>query len=188
MPITTGVNVMRRSIIAEIAEKSGASGPLVFVTIDHETFADGGLAISERQSIVYREAPTVVPPAAPNDGTADLTDWPIIRTVIPSEPLLFRYSALTFNSHRIHYDQPYATGEEGYRGLVVHGPLIATCLLDLAARELGPNALKQFSMRARSPAFVGDPLHLVSKADSSVVALAALGSDGQTVMSARAEK
>jgi 3-methylfumaryl-CoA hydratase len=188
-PLAAGVEVVRRSTISEIAEKSGASGPLVFVTLDHETSANGVLAISERQSVVFREAPSAAAAVASPSGTGstDLTGWQIHRTITPSEPLLFRYSALTFNSHRIHYDQPYATGVEGYRGLVVHGPLIATLLLDMAAREFGANALKQFSMRAVSPAFVGVPLHIAAKADGRNVALAALGDDGRTVMSAKAE-
>jgi 3-methylfumaryl-CoA hydratase len=100
--------------------------------------------------------------------------------------LLFRYSAVTFNSHRIHYDQPYATGVEGYRGLVVHGPLIATLLLDLAAREFGPNTLKKFTMRAQSPAFCGELLHLVCKNEGQNITLAAIGNDDRAVMSTMA--
>jgi 3-methylfumaryl-CoA hydratase len=162
-PLIAGVEVKRRSTIAEITEKQGSSGPLVFVTLDHKTWVDSALAISERQSVVYREAPVVAAPTSPGDHIADLSGWPIHRSITPPEPLLFRYSAVTFNSHRIHYDQPYATGVEGYRGLVVHGPLIATLLLDLAAREFGPNTLKKFTMRAQSPAFCGELLHLVCK-------------------------
>lgn len=186
-PLTVGVNVTRRSIIAGIVEKQGTSGPLVFVTLEHETLADGALAISERQSVVYREAPIAATPAATDNSIANISMWPIYRTITPSEPLLFRYSALTFNSHRIHYDQPYATREEGYGGLIVHGPLIATLLVDLAAREFGRNALKQFSMRAQSPASAGEPLHLVAKAEEGNVLLAALGNDGRTIMTAHAE-
>ena len=186
-PLHSGADVVRRSTITEIVEKQGSSGPSVFVTIEHKTSADGALAVSERQSLVYREAATSVAPTAHSDDTADLSNWPIHRHIIPSEPLLFRYSALTFNSHRIHYDQPYATGTEGYRGLVVHGPLMATSLLALAAREFGANMLKRFSMRARSPAFVGEPLHLVTKTDGACVSLMALGDDRRTVMTAEAE-
>ncbi len=187
IPLTSGMVISRRSTISNIAEKQGASGPLVFVTIDHETWAGGVLAINERQSVVYRDAPTAAAPTTQNEGTVDLSAWPIYRSIIPSAPLLFRYSALTFNSHRIHYDQPYATSVEGYSGLVVHGPLIASMLLDLAAHELGQNALTQFSMRAVSPAFTGEPLHLVGSVDGSVVSLAAFANDGRTIMSAEAE-
>ena len=187
IPLTSGMAISRRSTISNIAEKQGASGPLVFVTIDHETWAGGVLAVSERQSVVYREAPAAAAPTTPNEGIVDLSAWPICRSIFPSAPLLFRYSALTFNSHRIHYDQPYATSVEGYSGLVVHGPLIASMLLDLAAHEFGQNALTQFSMRAASPAFTGEPLHLVGSVDGSVVSLAALSNDGRTIMSAEAE-
>lgn len=145
------------------------------------------MAVSERQSVVYRDAPTAAAPTPLNQGIADLSAWPICRNIIPSAPLLFRYSALTFNSHRIHYDQPYATSVEGYRGVVVHGPLIASMLLDLAAQEFGQNALMRFSMRAVTPAFAGKPLHLVASVDGCVVSLAALANDGQTIMSAEAE-
>jgi 3-methylfumaryl-CoA hydratase len=187
-PLTAGTDVVRKSIITEINEKRGSSGPLVFVTLDHETWADGALVISERQSVVYRDAPTVAAPTSPNGDIADLSVWPIHRSITPSEPLLFRYSALTFNSHRIHYDQPYATGVEGYRGLVVHGPLIATLLLDLAAREFGSNTLRKFSMRGQSAAFVGETLHLVGKNEGQKIILAVIGNDGRTVMSAGTSK
>lgn len=187
VPLTSSMAISRRSTISNIAEKQGASGPLVFVTIDHETWGEGVLAVSERQSVVYCDAPTAAAPTTPNEGTVDLSVWPIYRIIIPSAPLLFRYSALTFNSHRIHYDQPYATSVEGYSGLVVHGPLIASMLLDLAAHEFGQNALTQFSMRAVSPAFTGEPLHLVGSIDGSAVSLAALANDGRTIMSAEAE-
>lgn len=187
VPLISGMAISRRSTISNIAEKQGASGPLVFVTIDHETWAEGVLAVSERQSVVYRDAPNAVAPTTPNEGIGDLSAWPICRRIIPSAPLLFRYSALTFNSHRIHYDQPYATSVEGYSGLVVHGPLIASMLLDLAAQECGQNALTQFSMRAVSPAFAGKPLHLVGSVDGSVVSLTALANYGQTIMSVEAE-
>lgn len=186
-PLRSGVEIVRRSTVVEISEKQGSTGPLAFVTIEHETRADGELAVSERQSVVYREAATAVAPTAHSDEVADLSNWPIHRHIIPSEPLLFRYSALTFNSHRIHYDQPYAAEIEGYRGLVVHGPLIATLLLDLAARELGANTLKRFSMRAQTPAVADEPLHLVGKAKDDIVSLMALGSNGQTIISAQAD-
>ena len=186
-PITAGAEINRRSTIAEITHKKGGTGPLVFVTVDHETVADGVLAVTERQSIVYRGAPSATSPTALATGPIDLSGWPIHRSLTPSAPLLFRYSALTFNSHRIHYDQPYATGEEGYRGLVVHGPLIATLLMDLAARELGSHRLKSFSMRAQAPAFVGDPLHLVGKISARAMTLSAISDDGRILMTAEAE-
>jgi 3-methylfumaryl-CoA hydratase len=186
MPITVGAAIERHSAIADVAEKKGVSGRLVFVSIDHETQADGVLAVRERQTIVYREAETA-PPAPLGSGEPDLAKQQWHRSLVPSAPLLFRYSALTFNSHRIHYDRPHAMDVERYRGLVVHGPLMATLLLDLAARELGANALTRFSFRGQSPAFADELLHLVGRADGTAVALAALGSDGRVVMSAEAE-
>ena len=116
----------------------------------------------------------------------DLSTWSWQRAVVPSEVLLFRYSALTFNSHRIHYDLPYATAVEGYPGLVVQGPLTASLLLDLCARELGPDALASFAFRARTPAFAGEPIHLVGRRDGSEIGLAAVGGDGRTIISATA--
>ena len=184
-PMTVGANIERRSVIADVVEKQGESGHLVFVTVDHESHADGILAISERQVIVYRETARTLP-ARSGTGIPDLTLWQWLRRLTPSETLLFRYSALTFNSHRIHYDLPYAMNEEGYRGLVVHGPLLATLLLDLAGRELGANMLSRFAFRGNSPAFSGEPLHLVGRADAKAITMAVLGADGRTVMSAEA--
>jgi 3-methylfumaryl-CoA hydratase len=186
IPMNVGANIERRSVIADVVEKQGGSGRLVFVNIDHETHADGILVVSERQVIVYREASSVQP-APLGTGNPDLTSWQWHRRLIPPETLLFRYSALTFNSHRIHFDLPYATGEEGYRGLVVHGPLMATLLLDLAGRELGVNMLSRFAFRGNSPAFAGEALHLVGRAEGKAITMATLGADGRTVMSAEAE-
>ena len=186
-PIHVGANIERRSKIADISEKQGGSGHLIFVSIDHETRADGALAVSERQVIVYREAVST-PSPPPGTGTPDLAAWNWRRVLTPSAPMLFRYSALTFNSHRIHYDRPYAVKVEGYRGLVVHGPLTATLLLDLARREIGSNALSRFAFRGQSPAFAGEALHLVGRSEGKAITLAALGADGRTVMSAEAER
>ncbi|WP_235303587.1 hypothetical protein [Sphingopyxis sp. MWB1] len=191
-PLAIGAAIRRRSTLAKLSEKAGSSGPLLFAEIAHETFADDKLAVSEQQTIVFREAAaaperTAAPPdTVADEVTPDLSGWDWQRRLVPSEAMLFRYSALTFNSHRIHYDHPYATGVEGYRGLVVHGPLIATLLLDLAQRELGLNALRHFAMRAKAPAFAGDALYLVGRAATEGWELAALGEDGRTLMSATA--
>lgn len=190
-PIHSRAHIRKISTIASIKEKSGSSGNLLFVDVTHDSYADEIHAVSETQSIVFREAaapssgapaPAVPPPPA---EALDLSQWQWHREIIPSSALLFRYSALTFNSHRIHYDLPYTTGEEGYAGLVVHGPLTATLLMDLAQRHLGLNAMNSFTMRAMSPAFVDQPLHLVGKENGEGgYALAALGPDGRTVMAA----
>ena len=188
-PLRLDEDVTRISRIASIKAKQGGSGALVFVDVVHETHGPAGLAVSEVQSIVYREAaPAGSPPAppAPGEGRFDPAPWQAHRAVTPAEPLLFRYSALTFNSHRIHYDLAYATGEEGYRGLVVHGPLTATLLLDLARREFGDNALKRFAFRGNSPGMCGEALHLVLRKGDDGIELGAYASDGRHVMGATA--
>ncbi len=139
---------------------------------------------------VTRTSHTGAPPAPPppGDGRFDPGGWDAHRMLVPSEALLFRYSALTFNSHRIHYDLPYATEEEGYRGLVVHGPLTATLLLDLAARHFGDNALTRFDFRGTSPAICGEELHLALRGDDDAIVLGAFASDGRQVMAASAAR
>lgn len=188
-PLLVGEAVGRRSRVASSTEKQGGSGLLVFVDIEHETSGDAGVAVRETQSLVYRDtAPAGAAPVPPPLGseTFDPSGWAAHRALVPSEPLLFRYSALTFNSHRIHYDAPYAAGTEGYRGLVVHGPLAATLLLDLAQRELGDNALKNFVFRAVSPAICGESLHLVLRSKEAAFELGAFAGDGREVMRASA--
>jgi 3-methylfumaryl-CoA hydratase len=184
-----GEAVNRISRVLSIAEKTGGSGQLVFVEVGHETSGTRGLAVREVQTVVYRApAGPGTPPAPPplSEGTFDDSAWPAHRMLTPSAPQLFRYSALTFNSHRIHYDLPYAMGEENYRGLVVHGPLTATLLLDLARRELGDNHLKSFSFRGISPAICGERLHLVLRTKDAAYELCAYADDGRQVMSASA--
>ena len=187
--LSVGEAVSRRSRVASVSEKQGGSGLLVFVDVVHETSVEAGLAVREVQSLVYREpASAGAAPSPPPLGSDqfDAAGWDAHRLVLPGEPLLFRFSALTFNSHRIHYDLPYACGEEGYRGLVVHGPLTATLLLDLARRELGDNALSKFAFRGLSPAICGEALHLVMRGLGADIELGAFAGDGRQVMSANA--
>lgn len=188
-PLRPGDSVTRTSRVASITDKQGGSGRLVFVEVEHDTLTASGLAVREVQSIVYRDAAAPgTPPAPPPLGERqfDPAPWDTHRALTPAEPLLLRFSALTFNSHRIHYDLPYATAEEGYRGLVVHGPLTATLLLDLAQRELGDNALKSFAFRGLSPAICGEMLHLVLRSKNGGAELGAFAADGRQVMSASA--
>lgn len=192
--IPVGAATTRRTRVLSITAKQGATGPLVFAELAHETFAGEALAIRETQTLVYRDAPPPGSPPAPpplGDGRFDPAGWDATRQVLPTPALLFRYSALTFNTHRIHYDHPYATGVEGYRGLVVHGPLIATLLLDLARRTLGSEAaLATFSFRAVSPAVADEPLHLALKQEGEglapILTFAAYADDGRQVMAAKA--
>lgn len=187
-PLKVGDAITRLSTIRSVNEKRGGSGDLVFVDVVHETRSGGTIAIREVQSIVYRGAAATdaaLTPPAPGDSQFDPASWDQQRTLIPSEALLFRYSALTFNSHRIHYDLPYARNVERYRGLVVQGPLTASLLLDLARRHIGDNKLAGFSFRGLSPAICGEQLHLVLR-QAETIELAAFAGDGRTVMQATA--
>ena len=188
-PLRIGDAVSRTSRVRAVTEKQGGSGTLVFVEVEHETSGPAGPAVREVQSLVYRATSEPgTPPAPPplGEDRFDPAPWSAHRMIVPSEPLLFRYSALTFNSHRIHYDAPYAVGEENYRGLVVHGPLTATLLLDLARRELGDNALRSFAFRGLSPAICGEELHLVMRSSQQGFELGAFAADGRQVSSASA--
>jgi 3-methylfumaryl-CoA hydratase len=155
-PIHVGDHVSRRSTIASVEAKQGRTGLLWFVGVHHEYTTARGVAISERHDIVYREA--AVPGARPAPATGGEAPGLPAATwhVMPSPTLLFRYSALTFNGHRIHYDQPYATGIEGYDDLVVHGPLQAILMLNLAAAKR-KGVPKRFSYRGLSPLTSGAP-------------------------------
>lgn len=188
-PLAIGDDITRTSRIAAITPKTGASGALVFVELEHETRAQGGhLLVSETQTLVYRE-PAGAAAGAPRAEAAgfDPAAWDRARSLTPDPVLLMRYSALTFNSHRIHYDWPYATHVEGYRGLVVHGPLIASLLLDLAAQHCGDNRLTRFAFRAVAPAIAGEALWLALRHSNRVLTLGAFAADGRTLVQASAE-
>jgi 3-methylfumaryl-CoA hydratase len=146
-PLKIGEAVTRRSVIGDITAKQGRSGTLVFVTVEHEYSSGGRLCIREKQSIVYRE----ISAPRPVKSAPDAADPTTLRSRLAPDPvLLFRYSALTFNAHRIHYDNVYATEIEAYSGLVVHGPLQATLLLNLAADALKTSP-HRFSFRGLAP-------------------------------------
>lgn len=153
--IRVGDSIVRRSTIQSVQRKDGASGPLVFVTVRHEIGREGdAAAIVDEHDIVYRglEAPAVK--ASPKK--AEPGQWR--RELVPDAVQLFRYSALTFNGHRIHYDQPYVTGTEGYPGLIVHGPLLGMLQMELARRSNIGRVPASFEFRALSPIFAGTPL------------------------------
>ena len=155
-PLLLGAGVTKTSTILSVTEKSGRSGTLVFVTVRHELDAGEGVAISEEQDLVYRE-PAAGSLPMPVGVPAPQVPW--LEQVNPDPVLLFRYSALTMNGHRIHYDRPYAIQEEAYPALVVHGPLQAALLIRLAERNLGA-PITGFSFRGQQPAFDGVPLHV----------------------------
>ncbi len=148
-PLRVGERLEKTSVLEKIEEKSGRAGARVFVTVRHRISGGGGLAVEEEQDIVYREAAR---PGAAGAGAIEPAPrgaW--ARTIVPTDVLLFRYSALTFNGYRIHYDRRYVTTEEGYAGLVVHGPLVATFLLDLVRRQLPAATVTRFSFRGVRP-------------------------------------
>ncbi|MGL4635371.1 MAG: FAS1-like dehydratase domain-containing protein [Beijerinckiaceae bacterium] len=156
-PLLIGAQATRVSTVKSVEHKSGKSGDLVFVTVRH-VIDDGGLAIEEEHDIVYRGAPDPNAPVPPSVTPPEKADWSL--PIVPDPVLLFRYSALTFNSHRIHYDLDYVTKEEGYPGLIVHGPLIATMLLDGVRRARPDARVTAFSFRAVAPTFHIDPFEV----------------------------
>jgi 3-methylfumaryl-CoA hydratase len=177
-PLRVGEHVEQTSTIERIEEKEGRAGRLVFVTIRH--LVAGG-AVEEEQDLVYREprkGAAAEAPAAPRSA------WH--RQVTPDDVLLFRYSALTFNGHRIHYDRRYATSEEGYPGLVVHGPLIATLLLDLVRRQVPHAPIEKFSFKALRPTFDVSPFALEGEPDDRRVRLWSTDNEGRTGVEAEA--
>jgi 3-methylfumaryl-CoA hydratase len=173
-PLPLGRPAERRSTIVSISSKSGRSGELVFVTVRHEIAGGAGLAIQEEQDLVYRGAP---PPGEAPRGEAPPTGAAWSEKTRADAVALFRFSALTYNGHRIHYDHPYATGVEGYPGLVVHGPLTALLLMDAAARqrEGASGRAVAFQYRAVGPLFADEDVTLAgtSCTDGSAQAWAA---------------
>ena len=147
-PMRVGARIARLSKIADVKPKEGRSGALLFVTVRHEVSDEEGPVIVDEHDLVFRGETTLAnPPVAAPTGEA----WR--REIRPDPVLLFRYSAVTFNSHRIHYDHPYVTQVEGYPGLVVHGPLTATLLVDLLRRSRPDTVLRAYSFRAMRPLY-----------------------------------
>lgn len=188
-PIPIGADIERTSRIASIAEKEGKSGKLGFVDVEHVTKADGGIAVREKQTLVYRDAVAGYAPLSPPEPSRaafDAASWDQHQQITPDPRLLFRFSALTFNTHRIHYDLPYARDVERYRGLVVHGPLMASLLLQMAVKVLGENKLKTFNFRAVSPAIADEPLHMAIRKSGDGYELGTFASDGRQCVKASA--
>jgi 3-methylfumaryl-CoA hydratase len=179
-----GESISRTSTILDVSAKTGRSGTLVFVRVGHEVAGENGVAIHEEHDIVYRDPPA--PGEAPPPPRPAPTDAVWSHTIIPDDVLLFRYSALTFNGHRIHYDRRYVTSVEGYPGLIVHGPLIATYLMELY-RNHDPRPLTGFSFRASSPVFDIAPFSVHGTPTESGARLWAQGADGSLRMEATCE-
>lgn len=185
-PLRVGDSVQRISRIESVSHKSGRTGDLVFVGVKHEITNAQGLAISEEHDIVYRAA-AQPGDAAPAPVTAPhAAVWS--REIVPGDVLLFRYSALTFNSHRIHYDRRYVTSVEGYPGLIVHGPLIATLLVDLLRRQEPDAVLRTFHFKAVRPTFDLHPFRVNGRpsADGKTIDLWACDHEGWLTMQATA--
>jgi 3-methylfumaryl-CoA hydratase len=187
-PLCVGDAVTRVSTIQSVNEKSGRSGALVFVKVRHELRANGqdDIALTELHDIVYREAAKPADVAPAPQAAPGASVWE--RKWVPDEVLLFRYSALTFNGHRIHYDRRYVTQVEGYPGLIVHGPLIATLLVDLLRWQLPDARVAKFEFRAVRPLFDIHPFFVCGapQPDARTIRLWARDHEGWLAMDATA--
>ena len=187
-PIQPGQRIERTTTIESITEKIGSTGPLCFLVLSHEITADGNPATTDRHTIVYREATSApegsaAKPPRPDSPVPEGWDW--TRSLRPNGVMLFRYSALTFNSHRIHYDHPYVTEVEGYPGLVTHGPLTATLLLDAFMSTHPEAAVAEYRFTAKSPLFANEQLHLVGReTEPGTHELQAIAPGGKTAIAA----
>jgi 3-methylfumaryl-CoA hydratase len=182
--LRVGEAIRRRSVIKDVTEKTGKSGALVFVVLRHEISGPGGLAVIEEQDLVYREAPDPKAPPPPPRPAPDDGTWS--KTIQPDPVMLFRYSALTFNGHRIHYDRPYAMEAEGYPGLVVHGPLIATLLMELCQDKKPDARLTGFDFRMLGPLFDTQPFTVQGRPTDGGADLWAANADGALAAQATA--
>jgi len=181
-PLRVGDFARKESTVRDVSVKQGRTGKLCFVEVEHCIFVGEELRFSETHNIVYRDAKRpgedeILPPEAPQNP-----EW--TREVIPNSTLLFRYSALTFNGHRIHYDLDFCRQQEGYPGLVFHGPLTATLLLELALLNNPGRSLKSYEFRALSPLFDNARFTLNGKTDGAKVEMWAANADNRLAMKA----
>ena len=185
-PLHVGEAIERISTIKSVEQKDGKTGTLVFVVVRHEIGNSQGVAIAEEHDIVYRDNPRPGDPSPPPKAARGDATWR--RDIVPDDVLLFRYSALTFNGHRIHYDRRYVTDVEGYPGLIVHGPLLATLLMDLLRRNFPTGDVATFAFRAMKPVFDIAPFAVCGRVapEGDVVHLWAQDSQAQLAMDATA--
>lgn len=178
-PIRVGDQVTRTTSVAAMEPKRGRSGEMLFVTLRSEFHREEELLLVEEQDVVYRSEPAgdrprpAPAPAPPADPVPPPAAGELAVDLLPDPPMLFRFSALTYNAHRIHYDSPYATGVEGYPGLVVHGPLLALLLLEVPRRHLPGRRIAAFDYRLTRPAFTGPPVRATGRADGDELQLSA---------------
>ncbi len=186
-PLRTDVVSVRRTRLLSHARKQGSTGELLVVTLEHTIEQGDRTVVVERQDVIYRPAGGVTPPTGPAVMPSPTEGWR--ETVQPTSTLLFRFSAVTFNSHRIHYDRDYATSVEGYPGLVVHGPLTAMLLAASASRHVG-KPLRSFAYRAASPFFVDQPVRIdgvvAASPNGDTATMTATRTDGVVGMAATA--
>lgn len=182
-PLRIGVGARRRSNVLRAERKPARSGELLLVTVEHRFEQESEVVLVEEQDLVYLPAagPKHAAPGGDQAPPPRASDWS--EVAVADEVTLFRFSALTFNGHRIHYDLPYATGVEGYPGLVVHGPLTAILLAE-AARRHSTGRATGFSFRGTAPLFAGAPIELRGTSAGDDVELEAIRSDGVTAVSA----
>lgn len=182
-PLVLGTPAKKKSTIRSVELKEGKSGALVFVNIEHALYQNDKLCILEEQNIVYRDMPTAFAPLPPGDVASKDADW--TKTIVPDPVLLFRFSALTYNCHRIHYDREYATKEEFYPALVVHGPLLATLLLDLVGAQAKDKRVGKFSFRAVRPTFDNAAFTVSGKREGDQVNMWTIDHEGFAGMTAK---
>lgn len=165
-PLRVGTPAQRKSVIAAVKEKEGRTGKLLFVTVTHQYVQDGVVCIDEEQDIVYREPS---PPKLTGSIEAPEAQWS--ESVTPDAVMLFRYSAVTYNGHRIHYDYPYVTEVEGYPGLVVHGPLLATRMCSAFQKAHPEKRLQTLSYRGLRPLISPQPFQAAGRLENDEKAM-----------------
>lgn len=171
-PIRIGETVTRRSTVADVRVREGRSGALLLVAVRHTYLVDGVERVVEQHDLVYRDPTAARPVSAPEPEDAEKPKNVPWRFTLPTDPVtLFRFSALTANAHRIHYDHPYATEVEGHPGLLVHGPLLALALLELPRRHALQATVRAFAYRLRRPCYAGAPVEVTGRPDGADASL-----------------